>query len=203
MKRQGKYNWETLYAEMPVEEMHWYFRALDPDLEKALEDYNINSGTFLDLGTGPGTQAVELAKRGFAVTGIDISKDAVKRASKLSDKVQYIQDDILNSKLNRQFDYVFDRGCFHVMSEEQRPKYLETVSRLLKMDGLLFIKCFSDKEPDTGRGPHRFSKEMVERIFADHFDIESIRDTEYQGTRKPTPKSLFVIMKLRNENKKI
>ncbi|HUI30301.1 MAG TPA: methyltransferase domain-containing protein [Candidatus Acidoferrales bacterium] len=203
MKRQGKYDWETVYAEMPVEEMHWYYPTLDPDLEKTLKDYNIKSGTFLDLGTGPGTQAIELAKRGFTVTGTDISKDAVKRASKLSDKVQFIQDDILNSKVNRQFDYVFDRGCFHVMSEENRPKYLETVSRLLKTDGLLFIKCFSDKEPDIGRGPYRFSKEMMGRIFADHFDIESIRDTEYQGTRKPTPKALFVILKLRRENKKI
>ena len=43
------------------EEMHWYFPALDPDLGKALEAYRIVSGTFLDIGTGPGTQAIELA----------------------------------------------------------------------------------------------------------------------------------------------
>lgn len=195
MKDERRFNWETIYAEMPVEEMPWYSPKLDRDLEKALKDYKIDSGTFLDLGTGPGTQAIELAKKGFDVTGTDVSKDAIERASKLSDKVQFIRDDILHSKINRQFNYIFDRGCFHVMNEEKRPKYVETVRRLLKTDGMLFLKCFSDKEPDNGRGPYRFSKDMIRQTFGGHFNIKLLHDTEFQGTRKPNPKALFVIMK--------
>jgi cyclopropane fatty-acyl-phospholipid synthase-like methyltransferase len=140
---------------MDVEDIPWYFPSLDPDLEKALDNLNINSGTFLDLGTGPGTQAIELEKRGFTVTGTDISKHAFEKASKLSENVNFTQDDILNSKLTKQFDNVFDRGCFHIMSEEKRLKYVETVRELLNTDGLLFLKCFSDKVPETGGGPYR------------------------------------------------
>ncbi len=195
MTDQRRRDWTTAYAENPVEEMPWYYPDLDPDLEKALDKLNINSGTFLDLGTGPGTQALELDKKGFTVTGTDISKDAIERASKLSNNVKFVQDDILNSKLTREFDNIFDRGCFHVMSEGKRPKYVNNVKQILKTDGLLFLKCFSDKELETGGGQRGFSKEMIEETFAGYFDIESIYDTEYQGTRKPTPKALFVIMR--------
>jgi hypothetical protein len=60
--------WEELYRNDTVEKFPWYWPALDPDLEAALVRYGIWSGTFLDLGTGPGTQAVVLAERGFHVT---------------------------------------------------------------------------------------------------------------------------------------
>lgn len=195
MPKTRTFDWKTLYSERPVEGMPWYYPELDPDLEKALKDHNITRGTFLDLGTGPATQAIELAKRGFTVTGTDISPDAIQRASKLSGNIRFIRDDILDSKLTGKFDYIFDRGCFHVMSEDQRPTYVETVSHLVNPGGLLFIKCFSDKEPDNGSGPYRFSKEMIKQTFAGYFDIESIYDTEYQGTLESRPKALFVTMK--------
>ena len=35
---------------------------------------------FLDLGTGPGTQAMWLAKRGYKVIGSDLSDAAINRA---------------------------------------------------------------------------------------------------------------------------
>jgi methylase of polypeptide subunit release factors len=36
---------------------------LDPDLELELEKLKIKKGSFLDLGTGPGTQAIKLFER--------------------------------------------------------------------------------------------------------------------------------------------
>lgn len=94
----SRLEWSRVYSTIPVEKMNWYYPELDPDLDNALDDYNITSGTFLDLGTGPGTQAIELTKRGFSVTATDISGKAIKLASKLSDEIHFINDDILNSK---------------------------------------------------------------------------------------------------------
>ncbi|MBI1662851.1 MAG: class I SAM-dependent methyltransferase [Nitrosopumilus sp.] len=37
----------------------------------------------MDLGTGPGTQALELSKIGFKVTGTDISQSAIEKAKKI------------------------------------------------------------------------------------------------------------------------
>lgn len=200
-ERQRNFSWEHLYAEMPVEEMPWYSPVLDADLEKALNNMNIKSGTFLDLGTGPATQAMELSKRGFTVTGTDISKDAITRATKVWPTATFIQDDILHSKLNQQFNFIFDRGCFHVMNPDKRPKYVETVTELLPDRGFLFLKCFSHREPDFGIGPYRFTKEMIEQTFSRYFEILNVYDSEFQGKRKPNPKALFVIMQKRTSIK--
>lgn len=156
-------NWNDLYKQ-PVETMPWYNKDLDADLEDALDTTKITDGRFLDLGTGPGTQAVQSAKRGFEVTGADLSENAINKARKLSDKVNFIVDDILDSKLgDKQFDYVFDRGCFHVMPVKERQKYVKEIKRILNDNGILFLKCFSIKEA-RDNGPHRFSKDEIKDV---------------------------------------
>src|SRR6188472_919691 len=75
-------DWETLYKSQKVETMPWYNQNLDPDLEDELDRRKITNGKFLDLGTGPGTQAIWLSKRGFKVIGCDLSEAAIKRARK-------------------------------------------------------------------------------------------------------------------------
>ena len=82
--------------------MPWYNENLDYDLEEELNRREISSGKFLDLGTGPATQAVLLAKRGFKVIGSDLSEAAIKRARNVyaaEKDVDFVVDDILNSKL--------------------------------------------------------------------------------------------------------
>lgn len=197
MKTERNFNWENLYKEKPIEQMGWYYPDLDPDLEKALSTKGITTGSFLDLGTGPGTQAVELAKIGFTVTGTDISNDAIDLAKQLSSNVNFVQDDILNSTLNAKFEFVFDRGCYHVFSEKQRSVYVQAIKQLLKEKGLLFLKCFSDKEPEQNKGPYRSSEATIRKVFEKDFIIQLITDTVYQGTREIFPKALFVIMQKR------
>ena len=158
-------DWDTLYQSQRVETMPWYNENFDFDLEKELDERMIINNTndsikFLDLGTGPATQAIWLAKRGFKVIGSDLSEAAINRAREIyanEENVNFIVDDILNSKLkDNEFDYIFDRGCFHVLPPEDRKKYINKIKQILKDNGILFLKCFSDKEP-IQEGPFKFS----------------------------------------------
>ena len=190
-------NWEQIYQNQNIESMPWFNPDLDLDLQQALSQLNINSGTILDLGTGPGTQAIALAERGFQVTATDISETAIHQAEQTAKQnkmnISWQQDDIINSKLNQTFDFVFDRGCFHVFSPEQRQDYVRIVHKLLNDQGYLFIKCFSHLQPGE-QGPHRFTPEQINDIFSKHFQILNIKQTVYQGTLTPLPKALFCIL---------
>lgn len=190
-------DWETLYKTQKVEAMPWYNENLDSDLENELNQRNITKGKFLDLGTGPATQAIWLAKRGLMVIGSDLSEAAIKRARNVyaSEKdVDFIVDDILNSKLKEsEFDYVFDRGCFHVLPPTDRQIYISKIKGVLKDKGILFLKCFSDKEPRQ-EGPYKFSQQEIRDLFSKYFRIDSIKETVYQGTLDPLPKALFAVM---------
>jgi len=70
--------WDDRYRETDVKQMPWFTEKLDADLVRELRRRRITSGTFLDLCTGPGTQAIALSKMGFTVTSTDISETAIE-----------------------------------------------------------------------------------------------------------------------------
>jgi cyclopropane fatty-acyl-phospholipid synthase-like methyltransferase len=175
--------------------MPWYNEKLDSDLEHEIKQRKITKGRFLDLGTGPGTQAIQLAKLGFTVTGTDLSVNAIDKAKKLDGKINFLVDDILDSKLKKDnFDYVLDRGCFHVLPQDKLDQYAKMIHEILGKNGMFFLKCFSTKEEKLTYGPYRFSIPDVRNIFGYYFVIEKIIDTVYQGTLDPFPKALFAVM---------
>jgi SAM-dependent methyltransferase len=192
--------WETLYKIQKVETMPWYNEILDSDLEDELARRKITNGKFLDLGTGPATQAVWLAKRGFNVIGSDLSETAIKRANSVyanEKNIDFVVDDILNSKLKaNEFDYIFDRGCFHVLLPVDRQRYITKIKQILRNNGILFLKCFSDKERRQ-EGPYKFSQDEIMDLFNKHFEMVSLKETVYQGTLDPYPQALFVVMKFK------
>ena len=181
--------------------MPWYNENLDSDLQEELDKGKISvddGKKFLDVGTGPATQAIMLSKRGFTVVGSDLSEAAINRARKKypnDPSVNFIVDDILNARFkDDEFDYIFDRGCFHVLSPSDRNKYINKIHQILKkQNGMLFLKCFSDKEPRQ-EGPYKFSQDEIRDLFGKSFKIHSIEETVYQGTLDPLPKALFVVM---------
>jgi SAM-dependent methyltransferase len=76
------------------------------------------SGTLLDLGCGTGAHAFEFARRGWTVTGIDLSKEMIRRAtarlSKDAQPVHFRQGDACQAGPERDFDAVV--SLFHVAS---------------------------------------------------------------------------------------
>ncbi len=189
-------DWDVYYKQNKVETMPWYEKNLDLDMVDEIRF--LEKGIFLDLGTGPGTQAIELAKKGFKVTGSDVSSSAIEKAKVPTSNVNFVIDNILNSKFESEsFDYILDRGCFHVLSSDERITYLDQIKRILKKNGIIFLKCMSKNEkniPDD-KGPHKFYKEEIINYFENDFDIKKSKDTVYYGTLNPLPKALFFVMK--------
>lgn len=197
MDEPGIPDWETLYREQDVEKMPWFTPELDPDFAGALKGLKIRSGRVLDLGTGPGTQAIALAGLGFDVVASDISESAVRkaeiRAKTKGAAIRFVKDDILATGLQGPFDIIFDRGIFHVFAPEKRNLYVQNVSGLLKKGGYLILKCFSDKEP-SGEGPYRISGEEIRRSFTPVFRVLTIRASFFKGVRQPNPHALFCLL---------
>jgi SAM-dependent methyltransferase len=114
----------------------------------------------------------------------------------MSKDIEFIVDYILNSKLKEEdsFNYIFDRGCFHVLEPSFRRRYVTQVSRILREGGLLFLKTFSAKEPSAGGSPYRFSIDEIDSVSSDRFVRESFKETVYQGTLEILSKALFVVL---------
>lgn len=193
-------NWTELYERAPNERMPWYYARLDPDLERGLAARGVRAGRVLDLGTGPATQAFALAALGFDVTGTDVAPAAIVKAREGAAarglRAEFVEDDILNTRLTGPFDVVVDRGCFHVFPPSSRGRYVETLAALLRPGGLLFLKCFSEEQPGD-IGPYQSSPQQIDALFSRHFDVLSVERTVYQGTLETFPKALFCTLQRR------
>ncbi len=82
------------------------------------------------------------------------------------------------------------------MSPEKRNLYVKIIINILNRSGVLFLKCFSYKE-EGSEGPYRFTLEQIRKNFRDYFEILSIEETVYHGTRDPLPKALFCILRIK------
>jgi len=188
-------DWEKMYATSDVATLPWYNPNLDTDIERALKANRLQGKRILDLGTGPATQAMNLAKRGFDVVATDISASAIKKAKAAAKEaglsITFQVDNVLKSRLEANLvDVIVDRGVFHVLPKDKRPVYVKTVHRVLRPNGWLFLKCFSTKEP--GRwGPLRISEPELIGSFRGTFEVRSVIETVFQGNVKPPPKALF------------
>jgi cyclopropane fatty-acyl-phospholipid synthase-like methyltransferase len=95
-------------------------------------------GTALDLGTGSGMWGIELAKRGWQVTGIDIVAKALERARERVERagvnVQLTRGDVTalrKAGIDTGFRLVLDTGTFHdfgVASQRAMGREVDAVS---------------------------------------------------------------------------
>ena len=197
--------WEARYQETASDALPWYQADLDADIAAALDELNLAPGKLLDPGCGPGTQAVALAKRGFDVTAGDIAPSAVEAARRLAERegvsIALQVDDALDSKLRGPFDIVVDRGIFHCFDDDaDQRRYLATVKRLLKPQGILLLKCFHKQETGEMGPPGRYDEADIRRLFADGFELVAARNSHFDSAvMEYSPKALFCILSRKSD----
>ena len=209
-KRKWEYKNSLMYKDGRNEnKWPWYCADLDKDIEDVLNDYGITSGKILDLGTCSGSQAIELAKRGFDVVGTDISETALSKANEsakalpASVKVNFLLDDIITTSLEpNQFDVIIDRGCFHSICLFSTKQYIENMLKLLKDTGKIVLKTMSSKETRYLEHdyigdkpipmPYPFTPDKLRAAFENHFNIEKIADTVFYSTVIDEPAKAYL-----------
>jgi ubiquinone/menaquinone biosynthesis C-methylase UbiE len=167
------------YEELKPAELSWSFATAGVELCKLVIDNTIPRGSLVvDLGCGPGTEAVFLAAHGMSVIGIDRMPNALRTAAGLAGhygvKVSWVLGDILAVPLAAgSADVVNDSFIFHNLRDEARPIYAQEVWRLLRPNGLFVLRGFSDRM-EPGSGPRRLSSEEILTTFMPYLKCEHL-----------------------------
>jgi cyclopropane fatty-acyl-phospholipid synthase-like methyltransferase len=142
------------------------------------------AGSILDAGCGTGENALFFASRGHKVTGIDFLSEPIKRAKQKAFErgvtaTFLVMAALALKELPEVFETAIDSGLFHVFSNDDRRRYVDGLAKVLRLDGKLFLMCFSDEEPGT-QGPRRVSRKEIEDAFAAGWNVESIEAARFQ-----------------------
>lgn len=109
---------------------------------------DVRPGTrVLDLGCGPGRNAVWLARLGAEVDALDLAPAALdwgrERAAEAGVVVHFTQADVLRWQPAAPYDVVYDSGCLHHLPPHRRVSYLALLERALAPDGRFGLACFA------------------------------------------------------------
>ncbi|MEZ4322325.1 MAG: class I SAM-dependent methyltransferase [Myxococcota bacterium] len=155
----------------------WDTGVVDPHLEAAVREGSVQPCRALEIGCGTGTNALWLADAGFAVTAIDIAPTAIEMARAKGDGARFEVCDFLRQPVTGgPFDFVFDRGVFHVFDHaSERALFAQRVADLLGPEGLWLSLIGSTEGPPRDFGPPRRSARQIAEAVEPHLEIVSLQ----------------------------
>lgn len=167
-------------------ELPWDTNEPEPHLVELVRSGVVERGRALEIGSGTGTNAVWLAGEGFEVVGVDIAERAVEMArakAGSAPRVRFVHADFLvDDVVEGPFDFVFDRGAFHVFDEaETRARFAARVANLLRPEGLWLSMIGSTEGPPREEGPPRRSALDIAAAIEPVLEIVSLRTTVFHA----------------------
>src|SRR5882672_1588498 len=100
-------------------ETPWDSGRPSEELLRLLDAGKLTGKTVLEIGCGTGTNAIELARRGFQVVAVDFVDEAIqaarKKALQANVKVDFRVADAVKDDLGGPYDILFDRGTYHCL----------------------------------------------------------------------------------------
>lgn len=165
--------WEEFFnGHAPVYMDNSFTKNTVPEVDFILEELRLPPGSrILDIGCGTGRHAVELAKRGYQVTGVDISSgmlaEAKKAARKAGVNVEWVHADATKFTSTELFDAAIClcEGAFCLLGEGDDPtehdsSILRNIYTALKpgarlilttLNGCRMIRLYTPEDVKNGR----------------------------------------------------
>lgn len=148
--RGGAAWWDRFYADRG-RDVPFFADAPDESLVGWHRDGRlpIGPGTrVLELGCGPGRNAVWLAQQGAEVDALDLSESALAWGRERSDAagvaVNFVSADIFSWPDGHEpYDLVYDSGCFHHLPPHRRVSYRSLISAMVRPGGAFALACFA------------------------------------------------------------
>jgi len=208
----GKNEWEVFFdAHAPVYMENVFTKNTVEEVNFILEELKLPPGShILDVGCGTGRHSVELAKRGYEVTGIDISSgmlsEAKKAANRAGVKVEWIQADASEFTPPRSFDASISlcEGAFGLLGKDDDPlehelSILRNINAVLKPDKKLILTALNGfrmirdhSQEDVERG--NFDPMTLVEVGPQEYDTEEGKKSVLLKERGFVPTELAILL---------
>lgn len=182
--------WNNFYSDRN-KDVPFFTDSPDENLVGYFENNVFKPGKVLELGSGPGRNAIYFAQKGCTIDAVDLSQETLKwaeeRANDKNVSINFINENIFDLNIEKgTYDIVYDSGCFHHIAPHRRMNYIDLVKRALKPNGFFAITCFVEGGELGGaeisdwevyrlrslKGGLGYTEEKLRLIFRDFKEIE-------------------------------
>ncbi len=189
-----KEEWENRYNQGQT---GWDRGDISPALDLMLDHTGLTEGRLLTPGCGRGYEVVELARRGFDVTALDISPTAVNhlkaRLAQENLQATVLEVDMLQWQPDEPFDAIYEQTSLCALNPELWAQYEKQLYGWLKPGGVIlamWMQTFAEGGP-----PYHCDPNSVKQLFtADRWKwSEQIDTVSHPSGRHETAYSLTKI----------
>jgi len=175
----NKNHWENIYSTKAIDGVSWYQKSPTTSLN-IINSLNLNlTNSIIDIGAGKSFLPDNLLELGYNdVTILDISSNALKEVKERIEaknyNINYIESNIINLTLEKEYDLWHDRAVFHFITDaSERAKYLNLLSSCIKKDGYLIIGTFAEDGPlkCSGLEVQRYSISELTELLKENFKL--------------------------------
>lgn len=163
----------------------WDTGVVPPEVVEFVEHHP--PGRALDIGCGTGTNLLFLARHDWQADGVDFSWLAVHRASRRLVRAGFppnvwVDDAAHLTKIQGEYNYILDIGCFHNLSQTDKLAEMSSVQRLLAPGAcwMIYGHCWDPEGTTT----HGLTEQDISTL-AEKF-ILSRRVDGQEGSRGPS-----------------
>jgi len=124
-----------------VERELWWYRGLRQVIAFYLNTFSDAESKVLDAGCGTGMNMVYLRSRGYRVSGVDVSSEALSFAKKRGLKNLQIASITSLPFPDRSFDAVLNMDVMGLLDTNSAKRSIKEFYRVLRPGGLLILHC--------------------------------------------------------------
>ena len=160
----------------------WDSGAASEELLRVLNDGKLSGRSVLEIGCGTGTNAIELARRGFRVTATDIVDQAIQiardKARVAGVNVDFRVADALRDDPGGPYDILFDRGVYHCLRTEDLKAFHRFLERATRI-GSWWLSLAGNSKEEIDPGPPVVSEQEIRNELGPLFDILELREFRF------------------------
>ena len=205
--------WEQFFDEHAPQYMSNSFtRNTLAEADFIIQELNLPGGSrILDMGCGTGRHSVELARRGYRMTGVDISSGMLAQAEKAAGEagvtVEWIKSDATQFQSDKRFDAAIClcEGAFGLLGKdgdaiEHNLSILRNINQALKPGGKLIMtvingfalaRKYSQKDVESGR----FDPDTLAEVYPMEYDRPQGKKSMMVRERGFVPTELVLMLR--------
>ncbi|HEV2230991.1 MAG TPA: class I SAM-dependent methyltransferase [Thermoplasmata archaeon] len=178
----------------------WDSGVPSAEIGRVVDEGGLPGRRLLELGCGTGTNAVELARRGYAVTAVDLVDLAVQKAREKARaagvSVDFRVGDLTKVDLGGPFESLVDLGVYHGIRARNLAGLLDMLQGITR-PGARWLSLAGNAREVTPNGPPVVTEVEVRSELEPRFKILQLREFRFNLRPDFQPLAWSILMERR------